>query len=858
VINTGPIELTTNATIIVSSAPLWRDIDKGRLVRIDSVGQRHSAVLTGADQWTSTYLEVFGVTNARIFTVKILDTWVGTISLQRSMSDPSQSANWEEVNTWTGNTTETFDDGLDNQTAWYRIGFDTGNYTSGQAQVFLEYEFGSIAGVGRIWSNSSTTSTNTIVLAPHGNADGLHPSSAWYLGSWYQGNYPTAVTFDGGRLCWFGKGKSWLSISDDYEGFDIDTIGDSGPITRTITSGPIDCANWALSLRRLVFGTGGGEYVIRGSTEDDPLTPSNAMLRGYGTQGSGNTLGLKLDKSGLFVQRGGIRLMETVFGGDWEYETTDLTTFNPTIGLPGITHIALQRQPDNRVHCVRSDGSVAVLLHDVAENVSCWVEVEMGNNSLTTIYANDHSLTNANIDGQRTAISVSPDGTTAFIGFTTDNSVRQYTLTSGDIDTAVDTGNSFSFSLSATFGSASLTDMFTNVAGTRVYAVDTSGFEGVVQYDLSSGWDASTASDSGNSLDVSSETTNPRGVHLSPDGESLFLADGANNKILRYILPTAEELTGVTLAADDLDVSANPRGISLNSAGTELWVTYSSVSTIEVYALPTPYVLTGGVLRRTIDISSSTGPESLFVAADQEDFYVVDYLQPAIDSIRQYTQTTQSFTAEVEDIVVLPGADGDGEDAVYYLVKHTLNGGTTSRFLEKWSLESECQGGALNKNIDAHVAGTVSSGTLTGLTHLEGEDVEVWVNGVDAGTYTVTGGQITGVTSDGTSVAGLGYTADFKSAKLGNLLDKRNVNRLGVILDKTHYQGLQYGPSFDELDDLPLLEDETLTADDTQHDQYDEESFSFNGSWDTDSRVCLRAASPRNVTLLAAIIETED
>ena len=43
-------------------------------------------------------------------------------------------------------------------------------------------------------------------------------------------------------------------------------------------------------------------------------------------------------------------------------------------------------------------------------------------------------------------------------------------------------------------------------------------------------------------------------------------------------------------------------------------------------------------------------------------------------------------------------------------------------------------------------------------------------------------------------------------------------------------------------------------------DEFDEPAFSFSGTWDTDSRICLRATAPKPVELLAAVlsIETND
>ena len=48
----------------------------------------------------------------------------------------------------------------------------------------------------------------------------------------------------------------------------------------------------------------------------------------------------------------------------------------PEIGLPGIVRIDVQRKPDTRVHCVRSDGTVIVCVMNEQEQVRAWVLVQ--------------------------------------------------------------------------------------------------------------------------------------------------------------------------------------------------------------------------------------------------------------------------------------------------------------------------------------------------------------------------------------------------------------------------------------------------------------------------------------------------
>ena len=80
------------------------------------------------------------------------------------------------------------------------------------------------------------------------------------------------------------------------------------------------------------------------------------------------------------------------------------------------------------------------------------------------------------------------------------------------------------------------------------------------------------------------------------------------------------------------------------------------------------------------------------------------------------------------------------------------------------------------------------------------------------------------------------------------------MSQLGLLLANTHAQGLKYGRDFDNMDDLPKIEQGAEVDEDYIWPEYDNEAFAFPGSWDTDSRVCLKASAPRPCTLLALIV----
>lgn len=598
-----PSGLSGNITLTASDS-LFQSTQVGGIWRITSSGQTVSASISAENTFTNTIL-VTGVETQRIFQITISGIAGGSVvTLQRSFD--SDTGPWEDVTTYSADAGPvSYDDGLDNQITWYRIGIKTGEYGSGTTTVELAYAVGSIDGIVRITAYSSATSVSAEVLYELGDTEA---TDLWAEGRWsdYRG-WPAAPALYEGRLWWAGKDILYGTVSDGFASLDPLIDGDSGPIVRSIGSGPVDVVNWLLALQRLIVGTQGTEFTAKSNSLDEPVTPTNISIKPTSTRGSSPVHAVKVDKTGIYVQLGGTRVNEVLWDtGDYEYTSKDLCELVPDLFTSAdedryVVSIAVQRKPDTRVHCVRADGTVAVAIFDPAENVLCWLNIES-------------------------------DGASGFI----------------------------------------------------------------------------------------------------------------------------------------------------------------------------------------------------------------------------------------EDVVVLPPTLGRDEDQVYYVVKRTVNGSTV-RYLEKWALELECVGGNVNKQADSFVAyeGVGATTSLSGLSHLEGEEVVVWGNGKDLGTKTVSSGAISGLSEAVTNaVVGLAYTAQYKSAKLSQVSElgtaltmPKNVARLGCILENTHYQGLQYGRDFSNLNDLPVIVEGVTQAADTIYAAKDIRSFAFDGIWDPDARVCLQAAAPRPATVLAIAVD---
>jgi hypothetical protein len=388
VMNVSPVTLKPSARngqiTLTATAGLFQPSHVGTLFRLTSSGQTVSETINGESQFTD-YIKVTGIDSSRQFTISIANAdagtpWAGTITLQRSVSEPGA---WTNVKAFTSTTTETYNDGLNNNTIYYRIGVVAGawNPSSGSVVVTIGYSGGSRTGIARITAVNSKTSAAAIVLSDLGNTSA---TADWYEGA-FSGvrGYPGAVAIYEGRLWWAGNDRIYGSYSDAYDSFDDgfnseDKIaGDASGINYSIGSGPVDTVNWLLPLLRLIAGTQGSEASIQSSSYGEVLTPDNFHIKYPSTQGSSSAGAVVLDTRGIFIHRSGRRVYELSYTSDfYDYSSSDMTSLWPECGDSVITRIAAQRLPDDRIHCVREDGTVAVLIRDPNEDLRAWVVVE--------------------------------------------------------------------------------------------------------------------------------------------------------------------------------------------------------------------------------------------------------------------------------------------------------------------------------------------------------------------------------------------------------------------------------------------------------------------------------------------------
>jgi len=126
--------------------------------------------------------------------------------------------------------------------------------------------------------------------------------------------------------------------------------------------------------------------------------------------------------------------------------------------------------------------------------------------------------------------------------------------------------------------------------------------------------------------------------------------------------------------------------------------------------------------------------------------------------IAWFTRNTLGTFESVESIY------GDPEDEVWFVVNRTINGATV-RYVERFSFRQTAK-----EDMRYSDCGTVYSGvsttTIGGLTHLEGEEVVVLADGNVETNKTVSSGQITLDNASTKAAVGLAYDSEIETTKI--------------------------------------------------------------------------------------------
>lgn len=193
---------------------------------------------------------------------------------------------------------------------------------------------------------------------------------------------------------------------------------------------------------------------------------------------------------------------------------------------------------------------------------------------------------NFSVSSQETApsgIAFNADGTKMFISGEIGQDINEYAVSTGfDLSSVTYTRN---FSVSSQ--DTDPRDVAFSTDGTKMFVLGRSN-DTVFQYTLSTGFDLSTASYASKSFSVTSQENNPKSFAFSTDGTKMFILGQQNNTVYRYTLSTAFDVSTASYDSVSFSVASQetlPDGIAFNTDGTKMFVTGQTGDDVNEYTV---------------------------------------------------------------------------------------------------------------------------------------------------------------------------------------------------------------------------------------------------------------------------------
>lgn len=231
---------------------------------------------------------------------------------------------------------------------------------------------------------------------------------------------------------------------------------------------------------------------------------------------------------------------------------------------------------------------------------------------------------------------LSSDGSKAYIIDSGGDRIVTFNLsTNWDISTA--TQDAFLFSTQVGGLNTAPQGMFFRDDGMRLYTLgdqDVNNFNGPIEWTLSTAFDLSTATHTGNTFNIAEDTT-PRAMYVRPDGTKVYIIGDTNDTVYQYTLGTPWDLSTISYDSVSKLITSeetSPTGLFFKNDGTKMFVGGLASDAVSQYTLSIPWdVSTASYdsvqFNHTSQFSNSGG---MFFRDDGNKLYLVSDNSPRI------------------------------------------------------------------------------------------------------------------------------------------------------------------------------------------------------------------------------------
>lgn len=261
-------------------------------------------------------------------------------------------------------------------------------------------------------------------------------------------------------------------------------------------------------------------------------------------------------------------------------------------------------------------------------------------------------------------LALSADGSILFMVGNVTDTAYSYSLSDVPDYLETTTYNGNTIDLSTEIGDIRGIDF--NPNGTKMYLIKASGGSSFREYDLLTPYDVTTATYV-DELSIGSELTQPRAIDFNNDGTKLYVVGAGNDRVAEYTLTTPYDVsTGIystffSVAGQETTAT----GLTFSSDGSIMYVSGTNNDRIHQYSLSTPYLVSSASYAgNSFSIANEEpNPRDIVLNSDGTRLYL---LGTDIDGIVEYDLTTpyDITTAVYIDILYL-SQDGDPEGLTF-------------------------------------------------------------------------------------------------------------------------------------------------------------------------------------------------
>ncbi len=550
-------------------------------------------------------------------------------------------------------------------------------------------------GVITAYSSASSVTVRLRRDAPYSNT----PTESWYLGEWCtEKGFPTVAGFFQSRIVAANTTSQpqtlWFSQTSDLENMRPDSwvtgsgvTEDDDALIYTISSAEIDPIAWIRGQRKMIIGTGGGQWIAESqgpaikATDISVTKHSDVPCKVDALSAeiaSGDTV--------VFIEEAGRKVHDLGYNFDTDgFVPADLTILSDHITKSPIKQMAFQRRPFSVIWALREDGRLVSLAYNRRQDIIGWSQHIPGGS-----FGSGAPVVES--------IAIIPGASDATQQYNSDERdeiwlIVKRTVNGNTVRTIEFFEGYFDGPLREDYATEALWQAAVQDASEDAFYVDSGG-----TYDSPIDLTAATAA---NPVVVTTD-----GAHGLSDGDEIQITDVVDMTELnlnKYLVAASTSTT--------LSLASNTNGVAITGA-----------------TMANPVVVTA-----TAHGKSNGDKIAIF----------------DVSGMTELNGNIYTVANKTDDTFELSGINGTGYTAY-------TSGGTLYDTIDGSAYTAYSSGGEVRATIT----------TLTGLTHLEGETINLLVDGQIHPQETVSSGQVTLDYSGGKVQWGLPYTWEYESLKL--------------------------------------------------------------------------------------------